>query len=160
MPSTSEPMADVALMGTIFSVRVSIHFKLPATAWALVLIHSLPFYEVEMGIPPLVPAGIGAEPLFLVSENLAYFLTAALAKARACFQRLIHCHRGHGVSANVIPAAVGLDCVLGYAQGKSDFAVAITTTAEFGDFFFLAGCHFQCTSVYGNACQLLSGHPS
>lgn len=113
-----------------------------------------------MGIPPLVPAGIGAEALFLVSENLMYFLPTAFAETRACFQRLIHCHRGHGISANVIPAAVGLDRIRGDAQGKSDFAVAITTTAKLGDFFFLAGCHFQCTSVCGNACQLLSGHPS
>lgn len=91
-----------------------------------------------------------------MSEKLMYLPAAAFAKSRACFQGFSGF--SGSTSSDIVPAAVGLDRVLGYAECESDFTVADTPTTELGGFFFLAGRHFQCTSVRGNACQSLSGH--
>lgn len=94
-----------------------------------------------MGVPPFVPAGIRAEPPCFMSEKLMYLPAAAFAKTRASFQRLSGLSGSYITSADVIPAAVGLNRVLGYAERKSNFAVTVTPATEHGDFLFLAGRH-------------------
>lgn len=76
-----------------------------------------------------------------MSENLVYLFTAALAKTRPCFQRLSGLNVSHSTSTNIVPAAVWLDRVLGYAERKSNFAVTVTPATEPGNFLFLAGRH-------------------
>src|SRR5574344_287404 len=73
--ATPKPILDVAFMGAILPLRISIDRKrlLAHRANEVVICFSL--HLVEMAVPPFPPAAVGAELLFLSASGLFYRLS-------------------------------------------------------------------------------------
>ena len=93
-------------------------------------------------------------------ENLVYLLAATLAKTCPLFQWLNCLRSGYRASTDVIPSAIRFDCVLRYAERKSDFAIAIAIGAEIRYFPLLAIRHFLYTSICGTPANRYQVIPS
>jgi hypothetical protein len=74
-----KPSYYIASVTAIFPFCIPIHRKRLAADRTDILINRLSLYLIQMGIPPLIPAFIGTEPLFLLSLFLFNALAAVLA---------------------------------------------------------------------------------
>lgn len=70
MVATSESVLDITGMGTELPMSVTVDAELLAAVRAGESINRFPLHQIQMGIPPLVPAGIRAEPFPLPSRIL------------------------------------------------------------------------------------------
>ena len=70
MAYTPKPVGNVAGMGAELPMAVAVNTELFAAVRAGESIDCLPLHQLQMGIPPLVPAGIRAEPFPLPSRIL------------------------------------------------------------------------------------------
>ena len=68
--TTFEPGSDIALVGAVLPLAVAVGREGLMTAGAGVFIDSLAVDLIEMGVPPLIPAGIAAEPFPLPARSL------------------------------------------------------------------------------------------
>ena len=111
-------------------MAVAVTRERPAAMPTLQPIDGFPLHEMKMAVPPLMAAGIRAEPLVLPSGSLREGLAATLANI-ALRDRLV-CHLWC-----ICPPTIGLDGVHGKSQCLCDFLVALTLGAEVLDGCFL-----------------------
>ena len=78
MADTPESVLDITGMGTELPMAVAIDAELLAAVRAGKGIDSLPLHQLQMCVPPLIPAGIAAEPFPLPSRILLNRLSALL----------------------------------------------------------------------------------
>lgn len=79
MADTSEPVCNIAGMGAELPMAVAVdHEFLPASRTGIG-VDCLPLHQLQMCIPPLVPAGIAAEPFPLPPRILSNGLPTLLA---------------------------------------------------------------------------------
>ena len=90
-----------------------------------------------MAVPPLLAAGIGAEPPFLPAGNLLHRLAAAFATQANIRSLRLDCLR----LCCIHPAAKRLHGVLGQADALRDFLVALALFAKVFDLLLLLFCH-------------------
>lgn len=84
MADTSEPICNIAGMGAELPMAVAVdHEFLPASRTGIG-VDCLPLHQLQMCIPPLVPAGIRAEPFPLPSRILLNRLSALLTDCPHC----------------------------------------------------------------------------
>lgn len=79
MANTSEPVCNVAGMGAELPMAVSVDGEFFPTSRAGEGTDCLPLHQFQMCVPPLIPAGIAAEPFPLPSRILFNRLSALLA---------------------------------------------------------------------------------
>lgn len=99
--SPQKPVSNIVGVGTELLTTVAIDSELFSAGWASKSIASLSLYQVKVAVPPLVPAGVTAEPFPLPSRILcdgpATLLTNGIC--RWCGQ--------------AVPPAKGFHCVDG-----------------------------------------------
>lgn len=102
MTSTSEAVLDIAGMRAELSVAISVDSELFTASRASIGVICLSFYQVQMAVPPSIPASIRAEAFPLPSGILCNGPAALLTKGicRRCGQ--------------AVPSAEGLHRVDGY----------------------------------------------
>ena len=79
MADTSEPVCNIACVGAELPMAVAVDTELFAAVRAGESIDCLPLHQLQMCVPPLIPAGIAAEPFPLPSRILLNRLSALLA---------------------------------------------------------------------------------
>ena len=79
--TTFEPGSDIALVGAVLPLAVAIGCEGLVTAGAGVFIDGLAVDLIEMGVPPLIPAGVRAELCLFPAGDLHEGLSAAAAAA-------------------------------------------------------------------------------
>lgn len=68
--SPQKPVSNIVGVGTELLTTVAIDSELFSAGWASKSIASLSLYQVKVAVPPLVPAGVTAEPFPLPSRIL------------------------------------------------------------------------------------------
>ena len=105
MVDTSEPVSNIAGMGAEFSMAVAIDGEFFSAGWTSKDVDGLPLHQIKVAVPPLVPAGIAAEPFPLPPRILSNGLSALLAYCPGCFgyQAVPSAERLHRVDGNLEP---------------------------------------------------------
>lgn len=106
MADTSEPICNIAGMGAELPMAVAVdHEFLPASRTGIG-VDCLPLHQLQMCIPPLVPAGIRTEPFPLPSRILGNGLSALLADCPICSgcQAVPPAERLHRIDGNLEPS--------------------------------------------------------
>jgi hypothetical protein len=84
--TTFEPGSDIALVGAVLPLAVAVGREGLVAARAGVFIDGLAVDLIEMGVPPLIPAGVRAELCLLPAGDLYEGLSAAAAASHVrCF---------------------------------------------------------------------------
>lgn len=102
MADTSEPVCNIACVGAELPMAVAIDGEfLPASRTGIV-VDCLPLHQLQMCIPPLIPAGIAAEPFPLPSRILFNRLSALLTDCPRCTgsQTVPPAERFHRIDGN------------------------------------------------------------
>ncbi|EJU25271.1 hypothetical protein [Selenomonas sp. CM52] len=94
-------------MRAVFPAAVAVNLEDSAAMMALQPIDGFPLHKMKMAVPPLLAAGVGAEPPFLPAGNLLYRLAAAFANRNRLYGR------SHFLLLYEHPTAEGLHSVLG-----------------------------------------------
>lgn len=105
MADTSEPVCNIACVGAELPMAVAIDGEfLPASRTGIV-VDCLPLHQLQMCIPPLIPAGIAAEPFPLPSRILLNRLSALLTDCPRCtgIQAVPPAERLHRIDGNLEP---------------------------------------------------------
>ena len=121
--TTFEPGSDIALVGTVLPLAVAVSREGLVAAGAGVFIDGLAVDLIEMGVPPLIPAGVRAELCLLPAGDLHEGLSTATAAAhirRFLFIRI------SGISREAIPA----ECLC-------DRGISVAGVPELFNLFFL-----------------------
>ncbi len=71
-------MLHIALVAAILPVAVAVDLKGFTAVRTLVFVDGFPLHYIKVGIPPFIPAGIGAETFLLSAVSLHHRLSAAL----------------------------------------------------------------------------------
>lgn len=103
MADTSETVCNIAGMGAEFPMAVAVdHEFLPASRTGIG-VDCLPLHQLQMCVPPLIPAGIAAEPFPLPSRILGNRLSALFAYCprRTGSQTVPPAERLHRVDRNL-----------------------------------------------------------
>ena len=132
--TTFEPGSDIACMGAVLPLAVTIGREGLVAAGTGIFIDRLAVDLIEMGVPPLIPAGIGAELGFLFTGNLHEGLSTTAAAAyvrRFCFIRI------SGIPGEVIPAAKSRHLILRQAECLCNRGIPVAGVPELFDLFFL-----------------------
>lgn len=79
MADTSEPISNIAGMGAELPMAVAVDGEFFPASRTGIGVDCLPLHQLQMCVPPLVPAGITAEPFPLPSRILLNRLAALLA---------------------------------------------------------------------------------
>ena len=79
MADTSEPISNIAGVGAEFPMAVAVDGEFFPAGRADEGVDCLPLHQLQMCIPPLIPAGIAAEPFPLPYRILFNRLSALLA---------------------------------------------------------------------------------
>lgn len=114
-----EPGLNVALVGAVFAVIVAVGGERFPANWTDIVVDSLLFDHLRVGIPPCLPALVGAEPpglLFLRLNQLFPTLRAEVSLFR------LLCGPD---ASRTISAAETLDCVLGDTEFGSNIGVSM-----------------------------------
>lgn len=99
MAYTSKPVGNVAGMGTKLPETVPIDGKLFPAGRAGEGVDHFPLHQIQVAVPPLVPAGIAAEPFPLPAGSLFNGSAALLTNGFCwrCSQTVPPAERFHGV---------------------------------------------------------------
>jgi hypothetical protein len=84
---TAKPVSNVTPVAAVLPSPVSVNVKLLTAMLAGKCVVCLSLYKAKMAVPPLGPALIAAEPLFLPLNRLLKFFPAVLTKGRFGNQR-------------------------------------------------------------------------
>jgi hypothetical protein len=132
--TTFEPGSDIALVGAVLPLAVAVGREGLVAAGAGVFIDGLAVDLIEMGVPPLIPAGVRAELCLFPAGDLHEGLSAAAA---ATHVRRFLFIRISGVSGEVIPAAEGRYLILRQAECLCDRGISVARVPEHFNLFFL-----------------------
>lgn len=125
MAGTSEPISDIAGVGAEFPMAVAVVGEYLPAGRASKGVDCLPLHQIQMCIPPLVPAGIAAEPFPLPSRILVNRLSALLTDCPRCPGR------------QAVPAAERLHRVDGNLELRCYPAIPRPIPAQGNDLLFL-----------------------
>lgn len=84
MADTSEPVCNIAGMGAELPMAVAVDSEFLPASRTGIGVDCLPLHQLQMCIPPLVPAGIAAEPFPLPPRILSNGLSALLTDCHSC----------------------------------------------------------------------------
>ena len=70
MADASKPISNIAGMGTELPMTVAIDSEFFSAGWTSKDVDGFPLHQVKMAVPPLIPAGVTAEPFPLPSGIL------------------------------------------------------------------------------------------
>lgn len=134
MAITSEAISDVAIVSAIFSMVISVGRERLSTVSAGEGIKGLAVDLVQMTVPPLGAAGIGAELHRLSARSLGQLLSAVTAAVwvRAFFY--MHSSLGAG---ELVSAAEGRYLILRQAQRGSNGGISIALFTQSNNLAFL-----------------------
>lgn len=107
-------------------MAVAVNLKLPAAMLALQAIDGFALHQMQMPVPPLLAADIGAEPLLFPTCELLDGLATALATAEIGLWLFRH-------HLDAVPAAKVFYGVFRPAQCLSDFLVTLALGSEVFD---------------------------
>ena len=125
MADTSEPVCNIACVGAELPMAVAIDGEfLPAIRTGIV-VDCLPPHQLQMCIPPLIPAGIAAEPFPLPSRILFKRLSALLTDCPRC------------TGSQAVPPAERLHCVDGNLELCRYPSIPRPIPAQGNDLLFL-----------------------
>ena len=125
MADTSEPVCNIACVGAELPMAVAIDGEfLPASRTGIV-VDCLPLHQLQMCIPPLIPAGIAAEPFPLPSRILFNRLSAQLTDCPRC------------TGSQTVPSAERLHRVDGNLEPRRNPAIPRPIPAQGNDLLFL-----------------------
>lgn len=129
--TTFEPGSDIALVGAVLPLAVAVGREGLVAARAGVFIDGLAVDLIEMGVPPLIPAGVRAELCLFPAGDLREGLSAATAAAHVRHFLFI---RISGVPGEVIPAAEGRHLILRQAECFCDRGISVARLRVVGFF--------------------------
>lgn len=112
-------------MGAVFAVLVTVSGEGLSTGWTDEIIHRFPFYEVEMAVPPLVPANVRTKLLFLATGILDDSFSTAQTGLFSDPMRRLLCRRAR----QPVPPAEGFNRAFAYAGKLADFLVSVSVPA-------------------------------
>ena len=121
--TTFEAVCDIAVMGAVFSVVISIGREWLSAAGAGEGIKGFTIDFVQMCVPPVCAAVIGAELHWLASRCLSQRLATVAAAVRV---RLFFCMHGCFGAGQITSAAEGRHLVFRQAQRGSDGGVSVS----------------------------------
>ena len=100
MAYTSKPICNIAGMGAELPMAVAIDGEFFSAGWTSKSIDSLSLYQIKVAVPPLVPAGVTAEPFPLPPRVLCDGPATLLTKGicRRCGQAVPPAKRFHCVN--------------------------------------------------------------
>ena len=125
MADTSEPVCNIACVGAELPMAVAVDSEfLPASRTGIV-VDCLPLHQLQMCVPPLIPAGIAAEPFPLPSRILLNRLSALLANSGCRLRR------------QAVPPAERLHCIDGNLEPRRYPAISCPIPAHGNDLLFL-----------------------
>ena len=103
MANTSEPISDIAGVGAELPMAVAVNGEFFPAGRAGKGVDCLPLHQLQMCIPPLVPAGITAEPFPFPPRILSNGLSAILTDCPICSgsQTVPPAKRLHRVDGNL-----------------------------------------------------------
>lgn len=103
MADTSEPVCNIAGVGAELPMAVAVDGELFPAGRTGEGVDGLPLHQFQMCVPPLVPAGITAEPFPLPPRILGNGLSALLAYCPVCSgcQTVPPTERFHRVDGNL-----------------------------------------------------------
>ena len=103
MVDTSEPVSNIAGMGAELPMAVAVDSEFLPASRTGIGVDCLPLHQLQMSIPPLVPAGIRAEPFPLPPRILSNGLSAILTDCPVCSgsQTVPSAERLHRVDGNL-----------------------------------------------------------
>ena len=143
-------------MRAVFPSTVAINLKGSTAMMTRQPIDSLPLHKMKMTVPPFLPTGITAEPPLFSSGDLLHLLAAVLTSRVRLY--------GHSclLPRYRRPTAKRLHSVFGYADGLSDFLVALALHAKVFYFCFLIVCHRTAPSLQqkGQKYRFLADFPT
>jgi hypothetical protein len=99
-----KPVCDIAGVRAVLTVPVSIGREPFSAVGAVECVDGFPVDLFRVGVPPAESAGVRAEPDFLSTGNLFYWLSAVLAVG--AIRRILVACVGN-LSGEVVPAAKG-----------------------------------------------------
>lgn len=129
MAAISEPILDVAGVGAELPMAVTVDREFLPAGRAGKGINRTPLHQFQMCVPPLVPAGIRAEPLTFPSRSLINGLAALLADRRL------------GLICHAVPPAKGFHSIDGNPQLFRYTSIPCPVTAQGDDSLFLFVLH-------------------
>lgn len=104
MAITSEAVSDVTIVRAVFSVVVSVSRERLSTVSAGKGVKGLAIDLIQMAVPPVGTAGIGAELHRLSARSLGQLLSAVAAAVRV--RKFFYMHSGLG-AGELVSAAEG-----------------------------------------------------
>lgn len=125
MAHTSEPVGNVAGMEAKLPAAVPVDGKLFPAGRAGEGVDRFPLHQIQVAVPPLVPAGIAAEPFPLPPRILGNGLSALLTDCPRCPGR------------QAVPAAERLHRVDGNLELRCYPAIPRPIPAQGNDLLFL-----------------------
>lgn len=104
MAITSETVSDIAIVRTVFSVVISVGREGLSTVSAGKGVKGLAIDLIQMAVPPVGTAGIGAELHRLSARSLGQLFSAVAAAVRV--RKFFYMHSGLG-AGELVSAAEG-----------------------------------------------------
>lgn len=136
--TASEPASDIAGVGTVFPVAVTIGGEVLAARRTNIFVHGLKVQPVRVCLIPANAAIDATEFPFLHFGTLYNWRTAVQAPIRRHFRKGVGCRYFTGQA--VVPA-VSLDAILGQTDGVGDGRIAVALMPEVCDLHPLFVCH-------------------
>lgn len=105
MADTSEPVCNIAGMGAELPMAVAVDSEFFSACWTSKDVDGLPFHQVKVAVPPLIPASVTAEPFPLPSRVLCDGPAALLTDCHRCTgsQAVPPAERLHRIDGNLEP---------------------------------------------------------
>lgn len=142
----------ITLMRAVLPRCAAIDFKFPAADRANLGTDGSPVHQVQVEVPPLVPAFIAAEYPFLAFCDLAD-LCPAVPTGRYFSAKLRNLPLRHRHSAEAVPPTVGLHRVRTDTELSCDSAVAASVRPKHCHLLFLLIIHsWYLRSLYSSDC--------
>lgn len=106
MADTAEPISNIANVGAELPMAVAIDSEFLPASRTGIGVDCLPLHQLQMCIPPLIPAGIAAKPFPLPFRILFNRLSALLTDCPRCpgSQTMPSAERLHRIDGNPEPS--------------------------------------------------------
>lgn len=132
MISTPKSVCNIARVTAVLALRITIRNEIFAAERTREMIHSLSVDKIKTGVPPLVPASIRAEFLFLPAGILYNWLTASHTFGAVKIIPL---------TAHAVSTAVSLDSIGRYPRLLADLLVPQSFLSQLCYVCFFLICH-------------------
>lgn len=125
MADTSEPVCNIACVGAELPMAVAVDSEFLPASRTDIGVDGLPLHQLQMCVPPLIPAGIAAEPFPLPSRILFNRLSALFTDCPRC------------TGSQAVPSAERLHRIDGNLEPRRNPAIPRPIPAQGNDLLFL-----------------------